>query len=240
MKLTQIIKNNIPNTITCLNLLSGCLASIFTFHCEEQFGIFTGYEVVFLLIGAAAVFDFFDGFAARLLQAYSALGKELDSLADLISFGLAPALLVFNTMKGYNAPDSIYPYVSLLIVIFGAIRLAKFNIDDRQSTSFIGLPIPANALFWIGLCAWFHQYNMYIGNAATIILILTFSFLMVSRLRMFSLKFKNFSFAENVKRYFIILGAILFIISYQVSGLTWTIILYLIISIFSRTKEPAE
>lgn len=240
MKFTKVIKNNIPNTITCLNLLSGCLSTIFTFHCAEQYGVLKGYEVVFLLIGAAAVFDFFDGFAARMLQAYSALGKELDSLADLISFGLAPALLVFNTMQSYNTPGSIYPYAALLIAVFGAIRLAKFNIDDRQTTSFIGLPIPANALFWIGLCAWFHQYNIYIGNIATTIMILLFSFLMVSRLRMFSLKFKNFSFAENVKRYFIILGAILFIISYQVSGLTWTIILYLVISIFSRTKEPVE
>ncbi|MEF9923916.1 MAG: CDP-diacylglycerol--serine O-phosphatidyltransferase [Muribaculaceae bacterium] len=239
MKITQLIKNNIPNTITCLNLLSGCLACIFSFRCNEQFGALHGYEVVFLLIGSATVFDFCDGFAARLLHAYSALGKELDSLADLISFGLAPALLLFNTMQVYNTADSIFPYFALILAIFAAIRLAKFNIDDRQTTTFIGLPVPANALFWIGVCAWFHQY-FYIGNIATLLLIILFSLLMVCHKRMFSLKFKNLKFSENISRYFIILGAILFIVSYQVSGLAWTIILYLTISLFSRTKASIE
>lgn len=241
MNITQFIKNNIPNTITCLNLLSGCLACIFAFRCEEQFGILKGYEVVFLLIGIASIFDFCDGLAARLLHAYSALGKELDSLADLISFGLAPAILLFNTMQGFNEndPSSIFPYFALIIAVFAAIRLAKFNIDDRQTTTFIGLPVPANALFWIGACAWFHQ-NFYIGNPATIALIVLFSFLMICHMRMFSLKFKNLSFTENISRYFIILGAILFIVSYKVSGLAWTIILYLTISAFSRSKSAVE
>ncbi|MDD2962141.1 MAG: CDP-diacylglycerol--serine O-phosphatidyltransferase [Muribaculaceae bacterium] len=237
MKLLHLIKNNIPNSITCLNLLSGGMAVIFSFNCDGNFGAFKGYELAFMFIGLAAIFDFCDGLAARLLHAYSALGKELDSLADLISFGLAPSLLIYNTMQSFNEPGSILPYFALLIAVFAAIRLAKFNIDDRQTTSFIGLPVPANALFWIGLCAWMHKYA-YIGNIAVLALIVIFSYLMVSRLRMFSLKFKNLSFGENIIRYFLLLGAVLFIVSYQVSGLTWTIMLYIVLSIFSR-RNPS-
>ena len=96
------IKANIPNAITCLNLLSGCVACIFAFHSQETFGAFKGYELVYILIGAAAIFDFFDGAAARLLHATSNIGKELDSLSDLISFGVAPAMLMYNTMTFHN------------------------------------------------------------------------------------------------------------------------------------------
>ncbi len=242
MKLLQLIKNNIPNTITCFNLLSGCLACIFSFRSQESFGFLMGYELVFIFIGMAAVFDFCDGLAARLLHAYSALGKELDSLADLISFGLAPSLLLFNAMQHFEAAGcSIIPYIALLLAVFGAVRLAKFNIDDRQTTTFIGLPIPANAIFWIGFCAWLYKHpNLYPGSILMICLIVIFSLLMVSRLRMSSLKFKNLSFADNVKRYFIILGAILFVISYQVAGFAWTILFYLAISLFGRKSDNSQ
>lgn len=237
MKLTQIIKNNIPNTITCLNLLSGCMAVVFSFRSQEMFGMLAGYEVVFMLICLAAIFDFCDGLAARLLGAYSALGKELDSLADLISFGLAPSVLLFNTMQTYNEPSSIMPYFALLLTVFAAIRLAKFNIDDRQTTTFIGLPVPSNALFWIGFCAWVHENeHFYPTDYVVIALVIVFSYLMVSRIRMFSLKFKNLSFADNILRYFLIVGAALFVFSYQVSGFAWTILLYITMSIFSRKE----
>lgn len=239
MNFLQNIKKRIPNTITCLNLLSGCLAIVFSFQCNETFGAFKGYQIVYMLIGMAAIFDFMDGFAARLLGAYSEVGKELDSLADLISFGLAPALLVFNTMLMYS-PDGFMHYTALLIAVFGALRLARFNVDERQATTFIGLPIPANALFWIGLCAWFHRQDVYYGDVMTSILIVLFSLLMVAPVRMFSLKFKNLNFAENFKRYALLLAGLLFIISYQVSGLAWTILFYILLSLLSKTTEDDQ
>lgn len=233
MKLTQFIKNNIPNSITCLNLLSGCLGVIFTFHSNESFGSLMGYQIAFLFIGAAAIFDFCDGFAARILHAYSSLGKELDSLADLISFGLAPALLMFNVMRDNSDPGSIFPFFALFIAVFAALRLAKFNIDDRQTTTFIGLPVPANAIFWIGFCSWIHQYG-HISNYIIVAIIAIFSYLMISNIRMFSLKFKNLNFGENILRYMLIIGAVLFVVCYGVSGFAWTIILYIGMSLFSR------
>ena len=145
------ITKNIPNSITCLNLLSGCFACLFAYKGE--------YDIVALCIGLSALFDFLDGMAARLLHAYSPMGKELDSLADLISFGLAPGFMAMHFMlydsvfHGTNESYQIWWALSaLLIPVFSALRLAKFNIDARQTTSFIGLPVPANALFWIGIC----------------------------------------------------------------------------------------
>ncbi|MFI3239031.1 MAG: CDP-diacylglycerol--serine O-phosphatidyltransferase [Bacteroidales bacterium] len=225
--------------ITCLNLLSGCLAVVFSFQYNEDFGIFKGYEIVYMLIAIAAVFDFMDGCAARLLNAYSEVGKELDSLADLISFGLAPALLVYNTMLSYS-PDGFMHYVALLLAVFGALRLARFNVDERQASVFIGLPIPANALFWIGLCAWFHRQDFYFGDIMTSVLIVIFSLLMVAPLRMFSLKFKNLSFVPNIKRYALLFAGLLFIVSYQISGLAWTIVFYIMLSLLSKTTDEVE
>lgn len=227
------IKNQIPNTITCLNLLSGAIACILAFHYDEMFGAIKGYQLAFICIGAAAIFDFCDGAAARLLHAYSNLGKELDSLADLISFGLAPALLMFNTINYFTTGMTPWAFGALFITVMGALRLAKFNIDDRQTTSFIGLPIPANAIFWIGYIGWCHSYG-YPGTSITLIIVFLASLLMVSRLRMFSLKFKNFSLRENFRRYLIICAAIFFVATQGISGLVWTILLYLLISAVGR------
>lgn len=229
------IKNNIPNTITCLNLLSGAMACILAFHYNETIGSLKGYEWAFICIGAAAVFDFCDGAAARLLHAYSNLGKELDSLADLISFGLAPALLMFSTINLHSAGGAISPWAfgALFITVMGALRLAKFNIDDRQTTSFIGLPIPANAIFWIGYIGWCARFG-YPGTATTLIIVAIVSMLMVSGMRMFSLKFKNFDWRENFRRYLIIAAAVFFVATQGISGLAWTIVLYLLISAVGR------
>ena len=221
----RIIKANIPNTITCLNLLAGCLACIFAFHSQEYFGSLMGYEIAFILIGIAAIFDFCDGAAARLLHAYSNLGKELDSLSDLISFGLAPTMLIFNTMSYFNN-GGIASYCALLLAVFGALRLARFNIDDRQTETFIGLPIPANALFWIGVCAWINKYE-YPGDIAIIILILIMSYMMIAPFKMFSLKFQNLYWRANVRRYGIILAAISFVVFYGIPGFAWTIYIFL-------------
>lgn len=225
----------IPNTITCLNLLSGCLACIMAFHIDESFGRLTGREWTYVFIGCAAFFDFCDGAAARLLHAYSLIGKELDSLADMVSFGVAPGMLMFNMMLEHSG----YPrlcYIALLIPVMGALRLAKFNIDETQTTSFKGLPIPANALFWIGTAGWISSYG-YPGTAFMAIMIVLVSLAMVARFTMFSLKFKNFDIHENFRRYVIIIAAIAFVSIYGISGFAWTILLYLMISLLSRNRE---
>ena len=194
-----------------------------------------GADWTCIFIGLAAVFDFCDGASARLLHAYSAVGKELDSLADLVSFGVAPAMLMFNLMH----PESQHQwltYTVLLIPAMGALRLAKFNIDDSQTTSFKGLPIPGNAIFWIGIYGWIARYG-YPGTAPLVILIILISLSMVSRINMFSLKFKNFDLSENFRRYAIILAAVIFVIIYGLSGLAWTIILYILISLMARRKS---
>lgn len=229
----------IPNTITLLNLLSGCLACIFSFRQEDMIAGFTGFEWVYIFIGAAAVFDFWDGAAARLLHKPSPIGKELDSLSDLVSFGLAPALLVFNLMSTVPGHIAWMPYLALFIPMMGALRLAIFNVDDSQATSFRGLPIPANAIFWIGFSGWVHRYSLYPGDWVVVILIFAISLAMVSRIPMFSLKFKNFDIHENVRRYIILLAAVVFVALYGVAGFAWTIVLYMLISILSRRRAEA-
>lgn len=233
------IINSIPNSITCLNLLSGALACIFAFHYDELFGSLTGWQWAFVCIGAAALFDFCDGAAARLLHAYSDLGKELDSLADLVSFGLAPALILFNTFAYFTtgSASEITPwaFVALIIPVMGALRLAKFNIDTRQTTSFIGLPIPAAAIFWIGLVGWLHRTQAFNAPAVAVIVV-AMSLMMVSNLRMFSLKFKNFALRENFRRYMLILAAVLFVASEGISGLAWTIVFYIVVSFATRNN----
>lgn len=231
------ITSFIPNTITSLNLLSGCMAVICTFNLSEpMFGTaLTGTAWCYIFIALAAMFDFCDGFSARLLHAYSPMGKELDSLSDLVSFGVAPGMLMLNTI-GALSTASWVPFAALLIPMCGALRLAKFNIDDSQATSFAGLPIPANAIFWIGLSDWMAQYS-FPGNTFIIVTILLISLAMVSRFRMFSLKFKNLDIRENFRRYIIILAAALFVWSQGIAGLAWTIILYIIISLAVRNRD---
>ena len=226
----------IPNTITLLNLLSGCAAIIFAFSHNDVFGPMTGQQWAYVMIGAAALFDFLDGASARALRAYSAIGKELDSLSDLVSFGVAPAVLLLNVMLEH----SLHPwlcYASLFIPAMGALRLAKFNVDTTQTTSFRGLPIPANAIFWIGACAAINSYG-YPGDIIMSAGVIVMSLLMVlTGLKMFSLKFKNFSLRENLRRYIIIMAAILFVVFCGVPGLAWTIILYVLMSLVpSKTQ----
>lgn len=229
------IVKNIPNSITCLNLLSGCFACIFAFQGE--------YDWVALCIGLSALFDFLDGMAARLLHAYSPLGKELDSLADLISFGLAPGLMVIHLMA-YNSTfhgmaeyQSWWALSALLIPVFSALRLAKFNIDTRQTTSFIGLPVPANALFWIGICQAVLRMESPVCGYAIVVLVIIFSLLLVSEIPMFSLKFKNLKWKENYLRYLIIVVAAICLISLGLAGLAATIGLYIVLSLLTACKR---
>ena len=203
------IITSVPNTLTCMNLLCGALACIFAFSAFDRFGAFRGEQIVWMLIGGAAVFDFFDGAAARLLNAPSPLGKELDSLSDLVSFGMAPAMLLYNILTDWSHSAWI-PYISLIIPVMGALRLAKFNLDDSQSTTFKGLPIPANAIFWVGATAWMGSHA-YVGNIAMVIIIVAVALLMVTDMRMFSLKLKNFRIGENLDRYILMVAAVAFV-----------------------------
>lgn len=233
------IKSNIPNTITCLSLVCGCMAIIVSFGYDVALiGPLKGYELAFILIGIAAVCDFCDGAAARALHAYSTLGKELDSLSDLVSFGVAPGMLVFNTMSLYG--EAAWPaFIALFIPVMGELRLARFNIDDRQTTSFLGLPIPANAIFWIGACAAINTYG-YPGDLIMAAAVITVSLLMVlTGLKMFSLKFKNFNLRENMRRYIIIIAAILFVAFCGLPGLAWTIILYVLMSLMPQRTQAS-
>ncbi len=212
----------VPNTITAMNLVCGSMAVFFGIDGE------LGWASVFIL--AAALFDFMDGFSARLLKAYSNIGKELDSLADLVSFGLAPATIVFTLMEytlfGKNQPiqdiDTGYAnWVTLLselvIPVAGAFRLAKFNTDDRQTEQFLGMPIPANALFFASLGLIFELgtnqalapviLNKYVLLASVFIC----SFLMVSEIPMFSLKFKNLKLKDNAVRFLFL--AVVFVLT---------------------------
>ncbi|MEZ3560260.1 MULTISPECIES: CDP-diacylglycerol--serine O-phosphatidyltransferase [Duncaniella] len=229
------LKSYIPNTITCLNLLSGCAAVFFAFNLGMETGSLSPMSWAFIFIGAAAVFDFCDGLSARLLHAYSPVGKELDSLSDLVSFGLAPAFLVMNSMQAYGASVWVSA-IALFIAVMGALRLAKFNVDTRQATSFIGLPIPANAIFWIGALAWIDSHA-YPGDIVMALLIVAISLLMVSELRMFSLKFANLSWRGNVRRYVVLAAAVFFVITEGISGFAWTIVLYILISLFGKKAE---
>ena len=243
MKLFTAIRNNIPNSITCLNLVSGALACIYALRGSEDFGGISGYQISFIMIAAAAVFDFCDGLVARLLHAVSAIGKELDSLCDAVSFGLAPALLVYNFMATMN-PGGWLHYVTLAIAVCGVLRLARFNVDATQATSFLGMPIPANAIFWIGYCnmLYSHPENYSVGLDEYLLaaLVIAISLSMVCTLRMFSFKFKNFAFAANWHRYPLIVAAIVLVAVQGVTGLASTIAFYIILSVFTHSRTKRE
>ena len=228
------IRNNIPNAITSLNLLFGCMACIAAFSCYDPLcGGMKGYQLAFVLIALSAVADFFDGLVARLLHAVSGIGKELDSLADLISFGLAPAMVLYNMMLGNGAGHGAL--VALLLPVFGALRLARFNIDTNQATTFTGLPIPANAIFWIGFTAWYATYPTPLWMV--ILLIVALALLMVCNLRMFSLKMHNLSsLKQNWAQYLQVVATVAFVVLMGLRGLAPAIMLYVLLSIIKREK----
>jgi len=221
---------HIPNAITCMNLFCGCLSIVCSFSESLQSAAY------FILV--AAVFDFLDGFAARWLRAYSAMGKELDSLADVVSFGVAPACIMYALLLPvtvqYGFPDWV-AISAFIIAVFSALRLAKFNIDTRQTDSFIGLPTPANALFICSLAfgsTGNHSWGLMTGNMFFLFaVIVVFSFLMVAELPLFSLKFKSFDWKSNKIRYiFVIISAIVLAMLHW-AGLAAVILIYIILSV---------
>lgn len=229
------IRKHIPNSITCMSLVSGCIATVMAFEGN--------LFAALLWIMIAAVFDFMDGFAARLLKAYSPMGKELDSLSDQVSFGVAPGMVLFRLLTE-AAPalplgelNGYVPYLAFVIPAFSGLRLAKFNIDERQTTSFIGLPVPAHALFW-GSMAYATQ-PLVEGHAtlltATLLPLACFtSWLLVSEVPMFSLKVKSWGWKGNELRYILVACAIAFVALWGSLGIAGTILLYVILSLLNK------
>lgn len=227
-----------PNALTCCNLICGCMATGAAFHSH--------FTWAFALIIAGAVFDFFDGLAARALGISSPIGKELDSLADIVTFGVAPSAMLFQLFglvvypSWLAAAASWLPYTSFLMAAFSALRLAKFNLDTRQSVSFIGLPTPANALFWSSLIvaqlSWLASPRF---NAVWLFLFMLAScFLLTSELPLFALKFKNFKWADNRIKFIFLGGAVLLLLAGVFTSLGLTavplvILWYLLLSILA-------
>ncbi len=234
------IKQHIPNFVTSLNLLSGCLGISFAFNGN--------LELAAWMIALAALFDFMDGMAARLLHVTSEIGKQLDSLADVISFGLLPGVIVLELMRNSNnLPGSgtgsinLFPFLAFLIPVFSALRLAKFNIDTRQTDSFIGVPTPAAAIFFGSFPLILKQIaasgkfeflaallgNYYVLAALTIIL----SGLLVAELPLFSLKFKNMGWKDNKAQFTLLLFALFALIVLGFAAMPFIIIVYIILSL---------
>lgn len=238
------IKKHIPNAITCCNLLCGCFATGYAFSAAQSGynGAFA-YALIFIICGA--VFDFFDGFAARLLHVSSPIGKELDSLADDITFGLAPATIVFAllaTIAPHHGLPEVLCLAAFLIAAFSALRLAKFNLDERQSLGFIGLPTPANALFWGSLALslvdrpeLIGQYGEYIFYAALAGVFFS-CWILVSEVPMFALKFKHFGWKGNEIRYSFIAVSALLLALLGVGGFSAVIVLYVILSVATQRR----
>ena len=239
--MANIITRNIPNTITCCNLISGCIATLSAFMGEIHMAL------LWIIIGA--IFDFFDGMSARLLHVSSPIGKELDSLADDITFGMAPAAIVFYEMGIMEYPAflaSVQPYmpfVAFLIAAFSALRLAKFNLDERQAMGFIGLPTPANALFWGALLV---GAGDFIENSTwmvpvVIVMILLSCWLLVSEIPMFALKFKHWGWKGNEVKYLFLITCVPLLIVFGVTAfaiiIAWYVLLSALVNIRNR-KQP--
>jgi CDP-diacylglycerol---serine O-phosphatidyltransferase len=255
------INRNIPNFLTCCNLLCGCLAIVCAFEGNL---VWSAY-----LVGIAAVFDFFDGFVARLLGVSSPIGKDLDSLADMVTFGVVPGIVMYKFLylisetsvetisSGWHATIvkiNYTAFVALIIPVFSAIRLAKFNNDTRQSESFIGLPTPANAIFFCSiiliydnvLCMYSKNCTIlesrelvaqdFIGGFLSktwliITLIILFSFLLLAELPLFALKFKSFGWKGNEIRYIFLGLSLILMVTLQFIGIPLVIVLYILLSV---------
>lgn len=234
----QRVRKHLPNAITCANLFSGCLGIVFAFQHQLLFAAYA----IFL----AALLDFFDGFAARILKSFSGIGKDLDSLADMVSFGILPAVILYELLL--EAPQvehfSTYlNYIAFLIPVFSALRLAKFNTDERQAEIFIGLPTPANAILIASFPLILAQGNMlyreYILNPFFLwCFALVMCSLLVAEMPLMSLKFKSTDLRENIYRYLLLLLSVILIIIFKFAAIPVIIFIYVAMSIiqFRITK----
>lgn len=236
--MNRIIKN-IPNCITALNLGAGCLAIMAASHGAAPFWGLHGFQWAFIFMAMAGLADFLDGFAARLLKAYSDLGKELDSLCDLVSFGVAPGLTLFFLLQDIGVNQWL-AWTTFLIPVCAAFRLARFNLDTRQSVNFIGLPVPANAIFWIGYASLMWHGIQFLSYWYVFLCFLVVEcWLMNSNITMFSLKIKNLNIKENWAQYLLALATGVFCFTLGTGGLFWLIIFYVLLGVAfqPRTKN---
>ncbi len=227
------MKKHIPNLLTCGNLLAGSLAVVFTLYHHRV-------DVAMALIVLAAVFDFFDGLVARALGVSSPIGKDLDSLADVVSFGLAPATLVWYTLQGLGI-TSVWSYGVFLLVAFAALRLAKFNNDTRQSTSFLGLPVPSNALFFLGYTSSLPMVVFLLGPVGalvvTLVLTLLFGSLMLGDLPMFSFKLTKAPLRALWKQIALVVVSVISILIFGWAGCSIAIAFYLFLSLLPMSEH---
>ncbi|SFP32951.1 CDP-diacylglycerol---serine O-phosphatidyltransferase [Pseudarcicella hirudinis] len=234
------IAKHLPNTMTCTHLLCGCFGIL---------NVFEGNLVlasVLLVIGG--VLDFFDGFVARLLHVSSPMGKELDSIADMVTFGALPAFMMLNLLESSCSglcSTGLFgfhkPYIAFMLAVFSALRLAKFNVDTRQTSSFIGVPTPANALVIASLPLielYQPEYKEYIMNF-NVLLVYTvvMSYLMVSELPLFALKFKTFGWKDNQIKYIFLITSVLLLILLKFVAIPLIIFLYIVFSVFGNLTK---
>ena len=220
---------HLPNVLTCCNLVCGSIGII-----SVTMGHAMVNEAISFVI-AACIFDFLDGFAARILHVSSPIGKELDSLADMVSFGVFPAVVTYVVLSSKIDAPHAYRFTPLLLIVFSAIRLAKFNVDERQSDSFIGLPTPASALFMTGLWLLPEPFVTWVSHPSVLVgITIIVSFLLVAPTELFALKFKNYSWTDNKIRFTFILLAVLLLAGWQAGAIPLIILLYIAISLVSR------
>jgi CDP-diacylglycerol---serine O-phosphatidyltransferase len=221
------MKKHLPNILTLANLFTGCIGIVYVFNDNLQYAAYA--------IWIAAIFDFFDGFVARLLGVSSPIGKELDSLADMVTFGALPSFMLFKMMDGSGY--ELLPYLAFALALFSALRLAIFNVDTRQSTSFIGMPTPAAAFFVSGLPFWQDWYPELVTWPAILAYTVILSLLLVSPIKMLALKFTEYSFSKNWQRYLVVTVSVLLLVFLGTKALPLIIASYLLISILSSVLK---
>ena len=230
------IKRNIPNLLTLGNLFCGLVAIVFSFENNLH------SAGAFIFFGA--IFDFFDGLSARLLKVSSEIGKQLDSMADMVTFGVAPGMIMFQMIKLSNIDENSYiAYIGFIITLFSAIRLAKFNIDTKQTSSFIGLPTPAAAIFIASLPIISKYDNPIIPdqyfNDSTFLIVtsIILSLLLISKLPLFSLKIKkgeNWKNKENIVRIIFLISCVILLFIFKFAAIPFIVILYIFLSILNN------
>jgi CDP-diacylglycerol--serine O-phosphatidyltransferase len=223
------MKKHIPNALTCCNLLCGCFGIV---YCLENRTVPAAY-----FVWVAGVFDFFDGFAARWLKVTSPIGKELDSLADMVSFGLLPSLVMYK-MIGATSPDSYLPHIAFMIAICSGLRLAIFNVDETQHDSFKGLNTPANTIFITSLPFLTGGIGEFINQEWVLLLItVVFSLLLVSRVDILAFKFKDFSWENNKLRFTFLACAVLLLILIGKPAIPLVILTYIAFSLVGNALK---
>lgn len=235
--MANIIVRNIPNSITCCNLISGCIATYNAFLGDIRMAL------LWIIVGA--IFDFFDGMSARLLKVSSPIGKELDSLADDITFGFAPSAIIFYELSIMEYPSELLmlkpylPYFAFVMAAYSALRLAKFNLDERQSLGFIGLPTPANALFWGALFVGAQNFMESTAYMLPVVLLMicVSCWLLIAEVPMFALKFKQWGWKGNEVKYIFLISCLPLLMIFGITAFSVIIAWYVVLSVVVNLRN---